>query len=104
MQLSQRMITFGYPTAHVQLVVKALFLSKLHAKDLWRLWQRVPAERGTNRAVTNPPVTDFSNTNLPDANLLNTNLFKSNCSVTNRSITILFVAEALTSDASPRSF
>ena len=37
-RLAQRMFTFGYDNETIRLVVKTLFVSRLHNKDLWQLW------------------------------------------------------------------
>ena len=41
MRLAHRMLNYGYPQEVTSEVCKILFLTKLHNKDLWRLWQIV---------------------------------------------------------------
>ena len=38
-RLVVRMVNFGYPDAIIKTFVQTLFLSKLHNKDLWRMWE-----------------------------------------------------------------
>ena len=49
-RLGLRMRNFGYSPAAVQLVCRALFLTKLHNRDLWRLW-RLFSRQDTERPL-----------------------------------------------------
>ena len=49
-RLCQRMVNFGYSPEAVSILARALFLTKLHDKDLWSIW-RLVHPRGSSTEV-----------------------------------------------------